>query len=66
MAHETEIAALEEILNSATQSASVDGVSATFDLASARKRLAELKAADAGTTWPRTTTIKMNSGFETL
>ncbi|MGD9632660.1 MAG: hypothetical protein AB7I57_18360 [Pirellulales bacterium] len=38
-----EIAELEQLINSAVSSTSADGVSASFDLDAARRRLAELK-----------------------
>jgi hypothetical protein len=38
-----EIARLEQLINSGAQSVSADGVSSSFDLDSARKRLAELR-----------------------
>lgn len=60
-----EIAALESLLNSATRSVSVDGMSTTLDLESARRRLAELKALDdgaiaAGRVRPTNATIRLN------
>lgn len=44
--YSSEIAQLEAILNAGTSSVSVDGMSARYDLAEVRKRLAELKALD--------------------
>lgn len=40
-----EIAKLEALVNGAVRSVTVDGTSAQYDLEAARKRLAELKAA---------------------
>jgi hypothetical protein len=57
------IAELETLIDGATQSVSSDGFSATFDIDAARKRLAELKAQQAGSSWPRASTIKLSSGF---
>lgn len=47
--HSIEIAALEALLNSAASSVSVDGLSTSFNLEQARKRLQELKASDDST-----------------
>ena len=60
-----EIAALESLLNSATRSVSVDGMSTTIDLESARRRLAELKALDdaaigSGRVRPTNAVIRLN------
>lgn len=41
-----EIAALTALLNAGTSSVSVDGLSSSFNLEQARKRLQELKATD--------------------
>lgn len=63
--YSVEIAALEAILNSATRSVSVDGLSTQIDLSAARQRLAELKAKDDaaianGRVRPRNATIRLN------
>jgi len=63
MAYETEIARLEEILNTGAQSVTVDGMMTTFNLAEVRHRLAELRRKQASRTGPRASTIKLDSGF---
>jgi len=60
-----EIAALEAILNSGTSRVSVDGMSAEYDMAEVRKRLAELQSKDltavaVGRVRPSAATIKLN------
>jgi hypothetical protein len=63
MAIADDIAALEELLNTAAQSVSTDGNHTSFDLDAARRRLAELKAQAVGKTWPQAATINLSSGF---
>jgi hypothetical protein len=59
-----EIAHLEALVNGATQAVVVDGTNTTFDLAAARKRLAELRLLDddsqaAGRTRPRVSGLNL-------
>lgn len=44
--YQTEIQALEAVLNAGASSVQVDGMATRYDLAEVRKRLAELKALD--------------------
>jgi hypothetical protein len=53
MAIADEILKLESILNSGASQVRVDGELVQYDLAEVRKRLAELRAQQAGTTAPR-------------
>lgn len=46
--YQTEIAALEAILNAGTSRVSVDGLSTEFDLEAVQRRLTELKRKDQG------------------
>jgi hypothetical protein len=59
--YSAEILHLESLINSATQSVSADGLSTTFDLAKAQKRLAELRRLQGDLTMvrPRVATINL-------
>jgi hypothetical protein len=59
-----EIAALEEIVNTATRGVSVDGLSVNIDVLEARKRLAELKALDPANHRVRPVTSKIRLPFQ--
>ena len=63
-----QITDLEDLLNSATRSVSVDGTSTQFDLEAARKRLAYLKTQDddsiaAGKARPRVSSLKLGGAW---
>lgn len=58
-----QIAELEELINASVRNTSFDGVSTTFDLDTARRRLTELKQQQIGKTWPMASTIRLSSGF---
>jgi hypothetical protein len=56
------MANLETLINSATQSVSTDGLSTTFDLDEARKRLAELYRLQGDTTMVRPRVVRVRLG----
>ena len=57
-----EIANLEAILNAGVQSASVDGLSSSYNLAEIRKRLAELQALQSPTALRRPRVLRISPG----
>jgi hypothetical protein len=61
MAYEAEILQLEQLVNSATKSVSTDGLSTTFDLDEAKKRIAELRRLQGDLTMvrPRLATLNL-------
>ena len=62
MAYEAEIAQLEALINSATTSVSTDGLSTTFDLDKAERRLAELLRLQGETTMVRPRIARVRLG----
>jgi hypothetical protein len=62
MAYEAEILNLENLINSATQSVSTDGLSTSFDISEARKRLAELYRLQGETTMVRPRVVRVRLG----
>jgi len=60
MAYETEIAHLEQLLNSGVTATAADNERHEFDLEAARRRLAELKRLQAKTRKPRTSSIDLS------
>lgn len=61
MAYEAEILQLETLINSATTSVSTDGLSTSFDLDKAQKRLAELLRLQ-GSTMVRPRVVRVRLG----
>jgi hypothetical protein len=62
MAFEAEILRLETLINSATNSVSTDGLSTSFDLEAAKKRLAELYLLAGQTTMVRPRVVRVRLG----
>jgi hypothetical protein len=62
MSHEVEINRLEELINSATQNVSTDGLSTSFNLEEARKRLAELYRLQGSTNLVRPRVVRVRLG----
>jgi len=64
MAYEAEILRLETLINNATTSVSTDGLSTSFDLEQARKRLAELYRLQGDTmVRPRVVRVRLGGDF---
>lgn len=65
MAYEAEILRLETLINSATTSVSTDGLSTSFDLEEAKKRLAELRrlAGDTQMVRPRVVRVRLGGSW---
>jgi hypothetical protein len=62
MAYEAEILNLETLINSATDSVSTDGLSTSFNLDEAKKRLAELYRLQGETTMVRPRAVRVRLG----
>jgi hypothetical protein len=60
--HAAEILRLETLINSATNSVSTDGLSTSFDLDAARKRLAELYRLSGETQMVRPKAVRVRLG----
>lgn len=65
MAYEAEILHLENLINSATNSVSTDGLSTSFNLEEAKKRLAELRRlqGDLAMVRPKVSTLNLGGAW---